>query len=146
MSQSAPTPATRTLWIVWASMLATLIVYAAIPFLVPGGQARDPLLEQAMLLGLFGVAAASAIGTLIARNLMIVQPAQRGDLDLGSGPALSRFASVSIALWAVAESIAVYGLVLYLLFGKAGYLHAFLLAAATLFAVHSPRAPAAARP
>jgi hypothetical protein len=133
-----------THWIVWAAMLATLVSYAAIPFFVAGADSHDPLLEQAMLLNLFGVSLASAIGTLVARHIMLVTPARRGELDLGSAPARSRFFSASVAFWTIAESIGIYGLVLYILFGKPAYLNAFLLAAAILLAVHSPRVPAEA--
>ena len=69
----------------------TLVVYATCRF-VAGASTPMPLFEQTMLLGPFGLALASAIGTLIARSLMLVQPARRGDLDLRSAPGRARHA------------------------------------------------------
>ncbi len=127
------------LWMVWAALLGSLVVYGVLPLLISGSSLRDPVLERSMLVGLFALALGLGIGTLIARNLMIVNPARRGQIDLRTREDFARYFQVSIVLWVISESIGVLGLVLFLLFGKTAYLYAFLCAAGVLLAVHSPR-------
>lgn len=139
MNETHRAPAPVVLWIVWAAMLASLVLYAAMPLFFAGSGADDPAFERVMLIALSAVALVSGIGTLVARNLLIVQPARRGELDLRSAAGLAHFFPIAVVLWAVSESIGVCGLLLCFLFGKLAYLYSFLFAAAALLLVHAPR-------
>jgi hypothetical protein len=92
-----------------------------------------------MLAALGAAALATGIGTLVARNRLLLRPARRGELDVRSKAGLERFWVVSLFTWVLSESIGIYGIVLFFLFGKATHLYAFLAAAIALMIVHAPR-------
>ncbi len=117
-------------------MLGSLALYAALPwFLRPEARAES---VDALLLALTAVAVITGVGTFAARELLLVRPMRSGTLSVDTDAGLARVTQISVVLWALCESVALYGLVLYQLSGEARYLYLFLMASAGLFFAHRP--------
>ena len=127
------------LWILWGSMLASLAVYAALPALLPeveNAPAPSLVVVGALLAASVGVGAIS----VALRHVLLVRPARSGRLDISRPEGSARWLQISIALWALSESVGIAGLVLFLLYRQPGLLYPFLAGAALLLVVHAPRA------
>ena len=72
-------------------------------------------------------------------TLAISRPISRGDLDLATPAGQARLYWISLLTWVFSESIGVYGLALFLLFGRLLCLFAFLGASAVLLVAYAPR-------
>jgi hypothetical protein len=131
----APTATLATLRIIWRVLLGSLAVYSMLPWFIQpeGGATVDTL-----LLGLTAIAALTAIGTLVARERLLMGPIRSGELRVTTNEGMARLTQISISLWAFSESIGLYGLILYVLSGEAKYLYLFLMASAGLFYAHRP--------
>jgi hypothetical protein len=131
--EPAPTATLETLRIIWRVMLGSIGLYWLLPWFIhpAGGTPVD-----ALLLALTGIAAVTGIGTLVARERLLVRPLRAGELRVTTNEGMARLQQISIALWACSESIGLYGLILYVLSGEAKYLYLFLMAAAALFYAH----------
>lgn len=139
---AAPPDAATTRWILWAALLASVLLYAAIPLLVAPPPSDPPLPALPGLFAGFGLAAAGA--ALLLHHLALRRPIAHGALD-PVGPAHApRVLVVLVIAWVLAEVPAILGLVLALLGGgpQAGWGLA-LLSALTLLAL-APRLPAPA--
>jgi hypothetical protein len=122
--------------IIWRALLASLAVYSALPLLLrPAGDAES---TRVLLLALMAIAALTAIGTLVARERLLVGPIRSGELSLTTPEGQTRVSTLCITLWALSESIGLYGILLYALSGEARYLYLFLMASAGLFFAHRP--------
>jgi len=122
--------------LVWRALLGSLAVYAALPwFLEPRG---DASVSAVLLPILTLLAAGTAVGTLVAREMLLVRPIRSGQLRPSLPEGMDRVFQLSIAFWALSESVGLYGLVLYQLSGEPRYLYLFLMAAAGLFFAHRP--------
>lgn len=125
-------------WTLWAALLASVALYAAVPLLVaPPATGVLPPAFPGLLTGL-GFASAGA--ALAVHRLALRGPIARGALDPAAPEAAPRILVLSIVAWALAEVPALLGLVLALLGGgpQAGWGLA-LLSGATLLAL-APRA------
>lgn len=123
-------------WMVWGAMLFSLAVYACIPLLV----VRPPKPVWASFVGaLAAISMTTAIATAIVRNRALVRPARVGRLDLSSQSGANRLQAISIINWALSNSIGVYGLVCFLLFGSYALLAGFVAVAVALILYHAPR-------
>jgi hypothetical protein len=121
---------------VWRALLGSLALYAALPwFLRP-----EPRVESvgAMLLGLTAISLVTAIATFAVRELLLNRPIRSGELRVDTDAGRNRLMQLYVVLWALCESVGVYGLVLYMLSGEARYLYLFLMASAGLFFAHRP--------
>ena len=134
---SEPRVATlATLRVVWRALLGSLALYAALPwFLRPGGGLES---AGALLLGLTAVAALTGLGTFVLRELLLTRPIRSGALRVNTAEGMGRLTQISVVLWALCESVGLYGLVLYQVSGEARYLYLFLMASAGLFFAHRP--------
>jgi hypothetical protein len=134
----APTIATQR--IIWLAMLGSIALYAALPWIV---RPEVKSSSDALLLSFMAIAILTGIGTLAARELLLVRPIRAGELRVATDAGLARLSQISIVLWALSESVALYGVILYVLSGEARHLYLFLMASAGLFFVHRPgRLPA----
>ncbi len=130
---SAPAPTLATLRVVWRALLGGLGLYALLPwFIHPEGGAK----VDTLLLGFAAIAAVTGIGTLVARDRLLVGPIRSGELRVTTNEGMARLSQISIAIWACSESIGLYGLILWVLSSEAKYLYLFLMAAAGLFYAH----------
>ncbi len=139
--QVPPAPPARVQWIVWAAIMMSLLVYAAMPFLLPAGASASEG-GDVVFVGTFAfMAAMCAAASLALRHLLLIAPLERGELDPSSAAGRARFFQVSLICWLLAESVAVWGLVLFFLGGSLVLLYGFVLGAAVLLGVHAPRLP-----
>ncbi len=146
MTEPDRPPATALqMWITWTALLVSLGVYGLLGLVIARPKSGDAALESVMLAVLGAAALATAIGTLVARDRLLVRPARRGELDVRSKAGLERFWVISLLTWVLSESIGIYGLVLFLLFGRPSHLYGFLAVAIALMIAHAPRV-AALRP
>lgn len=129
----------QQLWIVWGVMLGTLVLYAAMPLLLPAptGTPSEPqpiFVGALAFFALFG-----GLATLVIRRVGLIRPARDGSLDVHSPAGGARFFSMSVITWALSEAVGIYGLILFLMFRRPSLLYPFLAAAALLLLVHAPR-------
>jgi hypothetical protein len=125
-----------TLRIIWRVLLGSLALYSLMPWFVRIEGDREPM--GTLLLALMGVSALTAVGTLLARERLLVAPMRSGELSLATAEGQARITTTCIRLWALSESIGLYGVVVYYLSGEARYLYLFLMAAVGLFFAHRP--------
>lgn len=133
---------TVQLKIMWRSMLGSLGIYAAISLFVKPLLGPDSGLRLPLTGALAVVALAIVAGTIVVRRVALAQPLSRGEIDLSTAEGAARLSAVSVILWALSESIGIFGLVLFVLFGEAAVFYAFLAASAALLLMHAPRASA----
>ena len=118
-------------------MLASLALYAVLPLLLsPSAPAESPLpLVLAVLITAVGVGVAS----VFVHQLLLVRPARSGNLDIHTPEGAARRLQIQVFCWGLAESVAIGGLVLWLLLGQAGLLYPFLAGSALLLVIFAPR-------
>ncbi|MDH3519977.1 MAG: hypothetical protein OEM49_05915 [Myxococcales bacterium] len=145
MASQQPAPPAQVQWLIWAALLVSLVVYGLLPIVIDLDLGAPSLPEPTVVFALTAIGVATAVGTLVARQILLVRPARRRELDLATSEGLARFFQASLIFWTCADSIGIYGLLLYFLFQKLAYLYAFLVAAAGLMLYHAPRI-AALRP
>jgi hypothetical protein len=147
----------RVLRILHIALLASLGVYAAIavfianqPVTTPTGSAAKAPLDPQLLTSVLGAMAALTLVAVIPfmRKLLMPKRQRVGDgrdLDLDeavTGPlnfAFGRLRVGCIVTWALCESIAIYGLMLAILFHDARYYGPFAGVAAVAMLVFAPR-------
>jgi hypothetical protein len=134
-----PVPPIRVQRIIWAALLVSLVVYGVVALAMGSRPSGDPQQEDVMV-STFAVLALLVGGaTIVLHRLAISGPVSRGALDLSSAAGQMRLYWVSLVTWVLSESIGIYGLALFLLFGRFLHLFAFLAAAAVLLLVYAPR-------
>ena len=118
----------RTLWILWGALVWCVILYAVIGFFLrPGGESGMQPAPPAML----NVIAAGAV-FLAATSIAL-----RGVLARSTS-----YRNYSIVRWALAEAIAIAGLVLALLGARTNVFVVFIGVSILLLLVHRPSADA----
>jgi len=129
-----------TLWLVWGTLLASLAIYAALPLVLTApGEAMDEGSEiLSLCLGL--VAIGTAVASFVLKRVLVLGPIARGVVDPHTPAGAQRIQLGYIITWALAESIGVYGLVLYFLTHAVSLMLPFVCGSALLLALHAPRA------
>jgi len=129
----------QSIRIVWLALVASLLVYGAIPFVLPlPGEPAAVLVP--LVAALVFVALATALATMVLRRVAITGPLASGALDPATKTGAGRVLAISVVLWALCESIGVYGLVLFFLYRELALFYPFLLVAMALMLFHAPRA------
>lgn len=113
MSDPIPNPRSGFLpvWIIWGALLLSTVVYAGVGLklqLAPSGSVPDPKLV--LLFALLAVVLVSA--TALVRQFLIDGPLGEGRLDLREPPQFQRYLATQVVIFALCESVAVFGLVL----------------------------------
>ncbi len=129
------------------AMIASLVVYAVVVDLIKkqnapfGGYAPMPDAIVMLRYALLGVAAVEFFVIRLMNRLML-----SGKVPLRNSPATARFApevqrlvSSSVVTYALCESVAMYGLVLFLIQGNTGDFYLFLAVSLFYFIVTFPR-------
>jgi hypothetical protein len=142
--------------IIWIAHLATLPVFAGVGVALSGSGSAAPELAALVRPALVVVAVVVALASLWWRRSFVTSPRSplylfaEEDVIAGGQPApggtgLARLQTNCVIVWALSESIAVFGLVLTVLSGVAGDGLPFLAGAAVLLYVHRPGAWPVAR-
>lgn len=138
----------RTLRIVWGAMVASILVYAAVAasFLRAGASAVGHEKTSGIDLWLEVEAAGTAWAAIVLWKTRRTDPIRNGALDPESAAGRVAIRRVSIVCWALAESIAIFGLVLVGLRRTPLPGAVFLAAGFFLELLLFPRPPAAGKP
>lgn len=136
---------TQQLWILWAALIASLLVYAAIPLVLPAAEGEARAADTAGVGAAVAFAVMAVLGSLALRRLALVRPLARGALELGSRAGQTRLYTVSMLCWALSEAVGIVGLLLFLLYRRPELCYPFLAAALGLLLFHAPRASALRR-
>jgi hypothetical protein len=129
------------LWIVWAALLSSQLVYLMVP--IPP---REAVVEPVFVWALGFVALVEAVGIVVFLRVALFGPIRRGELDSATKPGEQRTFVVLLVAWTLAESIAIYGLVLRFLQFERPYTLPFAIAAALLCAYSHPWSSALRKP
>ena len=129
-----------TLWVIWGTLLASLSIYAGLPLVTaPFGDAMEGGAEALRLcLGL--VAIATAVASFVLKRVLVLGPIARNAIDPNTPAGARRIQTGYLFTWVLAESIGIYGLLLYFLTHEMGSLLAFVGGSALLLLLHAPRA------
>ncbi|MBW2359682.1 MAG: hypothetical protein JRG84_02155 [Deltaproteobacteria bacterium] len=131
-----------TLWVIWGTLLASVALYAALPLVVaPPGEGMERGAE-ALQLGLGLVSIASAAASFVLKRILVLAPIARHAIDPCTPAGAQRIQTGYIFAWMLAESIGIYGLVLYFLTTDARTMLPFVAGSALLMLLHAPRAAA----
>lgn len=138
-----------TLWIIWAAMLSSLVMYLLICHAAPGIRAEQPMGIPLGLLGniLLGVSAAELLILYFIRRARF-SPTARGPINrhveqkplISNRMFMSKYAAIVIVSLAVSESIGIYGLVLFILGDAYSTLYTFILISALAMVAFRPKA------
>jgi F0F1-type ATP synthase membrane subunit c/vacuolar-type H+-ATPase subunit K len=132
-------PTARILWI---ALLASQVVYLAVAFIVrPAGQPLPSLAVSRLFFTLAALAVVTAVGSMLYRRKALVAPIQAGRLDPNHADGFAQAFAPFVLGLVLAESIAIYGLVLALLSHEPSFALPFALLAFVLTGLQRPSAP-----
>jgi hypothetical protein len=147
MAELNPARVRRTVQILYLALLVSLAMYAFIAYQVT--QQATAVSEVAPLFVYALVAVALAVSTTIPLLRRAMLPSMKAATSLGEaapaqGPdsraAVARYQTAQIVSWALAESIAIDGLILTFISHDLRYYLGFVAAALANFALYRPRA------
>lgn len=126
--------------VLWWSLVVSLLIYVAVAHVV--SMPADPDTPIPLLAGALGMLSVGlGIGTLLYRRHALVNPIQRGDLDLTNLQHQAKAFQAFTLCLVLSEAVGIFGLVLALLAGRGAYCVPFVLAALALLYAHRPTAP-----
>ena len=118
--------------VVWFALLGSIAVYAAMPMLIPGAEKpADPVIVMALA----AVAAMTGFASFVVPGILRRMPSKSAEER-----AARSFQALLIG-WVMCETIAVYGLVLYVLGAGTTWLWGLSAVAFILMGMQSPRDP-----
>jgi hypothetical protein len=126
-------------WLVWGSLLMSLFIYGAMPYLIPPLPHTPPEPLRVLVMALAVVALLEGLATLAMRHFLLLGPVRAGTLDPETPAGAGRVWTLRILCWVLSVSIGIYGLVLFFLYRQTSLLYPFLGAAAALLIIHAPR-------
>lgn len=133
-------PPDRARWIVWAAMMGAVALYAGLATVLPPFSVPDLPGEALLAIAAAGISA--GLAALVIHRIALVRPILAGRLDPDSAEGSAQALRLWIVCWALAESVAILGLVAALLFGRRDLAWPAVALAMLLLVVTSPRLPA----
>ncbi len=126
-------------WLIWAIMIISIFgyVFVALNEFSPSVESQEHL--SVLIIALFVFTIIEVGITIVIRHFILIKPCKVGKRDAKSLKGLSIIFIVSIVLWILSESIAIYGVVLFFMTNRAIYLILFALIGASMMVYHSPR-------
>lgn len=141
--------AMRINWVLWGAMLASIGVYILVAYFMEGkvkigeglGEVFATLRIVLLAIGIGELVLIPFIKRFLLRSssLTPIRSASTGPMAVQSHPAVARYTIALIAALAIAESVAVYGLVLFFLGGDFGTLYLFTALGATGMVINRPK-------
>lgn len=135
----------RNLYLIWAFLLGSLAIYLFVGIYLKdstGIRMRETSQNEVLrwVLYLVSVVTFAMIYPLKRAIMKIVKRAERPpNTTKNPSPVIARYTTAVITSLAVAESIGIYGLVLYFLGGKKGDLISLFLLSAVAMVLHRPK-------
>jgi hypothetical protein len=139
-----------TLWVIWAAILSSLFVYIVVCHLL-GEEIRGDFAESGFPFKLFrnilyGVVAAELLMMYYLRKFMLKWRPSAATTDMPGRssslhklPFVGQYTAIVIISLAIADSIGIYGLVLYLLGGDFKTLYIFIIISALAMIFYRPK-------
>ena len=129
------------------AMIASLIVYAVVVELIKeqnapfGGFSPMPEVIATLRYALLGVAALEFFVIRLLNTLMLSGkvPLRSSAATVPFAPEVQRLVSASIVTYALCESVAIYGLVLFLIQGNSSDFYLFLILSLLYFSIFFPK-------
>ena len=128
----------QQLVIIWVMLAISQVVYLLVPAPQVENAGRPPEIFP-IVLG--AVAIAQGIGIVALLRIRAFNPIQAGSLDPRSKDGVARLFTTLLLAWVLAESIAIYGLVLRFVHFELAYALPFALGAACLLIFARPWSP-----
>ena len=135
------------IFIIWCALLFSLIFYLVIAHLI-GDEIRKGTVNQ-MPMALFSntlvcISIVQIIIIVILRKKMLSKPTlkkigERNSIASEQLPIITQYTLVTIISSAIAETIGIYGLVLYLFGGNINLFYGFLAVSAVLMIIYRPK-------
>ena len=132
----------QTLWVIWAAMLGSLLIYVFIclqlgeGFMGTGGTDLPIGLLRNIF---FGVGAVTFFIAFFLRRTMLSVRAGLPKSKLNAAPFVAKYATVVIISLALSESIGIYGFVLFLFGGGFKTLYTFIGISALVMIFYRPK-------
>jgi len=136
-----------TVWIVWGALTVSVLMYALIAHLLAKNwRAPEPTFFVTMRNALYVVSVVEILIVPFLRKWILARSSDsKAFFKLTSLteshpiPGLGKYLTVSIISWAIADSIAIYGLILFLLGGSFNDLYLFVGAALAVMIYYRPK-------
>ena len=129
--------ARRMLHVVRVVFIAVILLYVEMVYRVPSHAAPNPT----MLAVLVALACADIVALLIIRQILVIRPEQKLLGNSSDAKALATWKAGQIVMYAMALSIAIYGLLLHFLGFALRQVVPFFAAGILLLLVLPPRSP-----
>lgn len=120
--------------ILWGALLSSTLVYPVISFVLKAPedfQAAEGFDVLAIAMG--GAAVSSAVMSFVLKHLLFGKPASQGKATRQT------WQTAHIISWAMSESVAIFGFVLFMLSYQQMYMAPFMAGSWLLFALHFPK-------
>lgn len=126
----------QTLWILYLALLSSIVIYVVVAVVVESQGGPQNVQEGAFDLELLqyvflALGAASTVASLAIPSLVVRS-------EPGEVLPFQRLFTKKILQWAISESIAIYGLLLYFLTRDLGYAYVFAAWSAVIMLFHGP--------
>ena len=135
----------KNLYMIWAFLLGSLAIYLLIGIFMKGAlrpQASGTLPENTLRWALYLVSVATFIMIFFLKRV-VMKAAKRAESWIartkGQHPLIARYTTAVVISLAVAESIGIYGLILYFLIGQTEDLISLMVLSAVAMILHRPR-------
>ena len=131
---------TASLWLLWAAMFATLLLWLVLPRYVPGR--ADPWYDAQTAVAAFVLVILALVGgvsSFAMREAIVREDASDGQIDLHTGAGIAQLRRRLFALWLVCAAVGSLGGLLGYYSNRADLAWPYVAGAAALFAIHAPR-------
>lgn len=120
--------------ILWCALLSSTIVYPVISFVIKAPEGFEPAEGFEMIIGAMSVVAvSSAVMSFVMKHIIFGKQLKAGQATRQT------WQTGHLVAWAMSESVAILGLVLYMLSYQQMYMVPFVLGSWLLFALHFPK-------
>jgi len=127
------------MWFIWCAFVSSIFLYVGISFvLVQSGSANPGILPILSGLLIF-LSLISAVMSSLVWLKLLKAPIESGTLDIQTTTGLQRYQTLSIIIWALDETIAVFGLVLVVISGVVYYAIPFCVVSLVLLVLQRPQ-------
>jgi len=126
----------KTIWILYLALMSSIVIYAVVAVMIdaqggPRGGEREASDLELFQYVFLAAGVVVTMASLVIPGLVVRSP--RGDVL-----PYERLVTKKIVQWALSESVAIFGLVLYFLTGDLDYMYIFAAWSAAVMLLHGP--------